>query len=567
MDAPQQAAETTTPGAPSSIAPRVDSSTRFMFACLGLVLLGLIINLLFVTRQCPLDLSGDEAHYWDWSRHLELSYYSKGPLVAFIIAAGRWTAHALFPNSSLDPAAVVRLPAVLLSALTSIGVITLCREVGLSWRGTFLALLICASVPMFTVGAVLMTIDAPFLCAWIWIHVVIVKSLNDRRSGAWWLVAASIVAVGILAKYTMVLIYAAIGVTLWVRPNLRRRLLNRWSITGGLLGLLGFVPILMWNAGHGWVSFRHVAGQAGVAESSGFNIGGPIDYIVSQLGVSNPIWIGMLLMMLITRPSLSSERDTPAGRGIAFLKISTIVVFLVFLGFSFVTKIQPNWPAPAILTGTILLAAWTMQPGRELGRQTRVNRWVAGGIVLGLAVAGLGRRTDLLAPVMARMAADAPPWELTPAARYDPAARLRGWHELGAAIGEAIAEQSHSGQTPIILTDDYQSASEIAFYASDQPEVYCIQSVLGDRLNQYDVWENPIDNPAAFVGRPCVYVGTLPGERTEKGRILREMMPGIHAVRTVEHRVRSVPMQVWTIFFADAYRGIERPTSKREPSY
>jgi len=34
----------------------------------------------------PTELSGDEAQYWDWSRQLQLSYYTKGPGVALIIA-------------------------------------------------------------------------------------------------------------------------------------------------------------------------------------------------------------------------------------------------------------------------------------------------------------------------------------------------------------------------------------------------------------------------------------------------------------------------------------------------
>src|ERR1700733_12582303 len=41
----------------------------------------------YLTHNCPIDLSGDEAQYWDWSRHLDLSYYSKGPLIAYLIRA------------------------------------------------------------------------------------------------------------------------------------------------------------------------------------------------------------------------------------------------------------------------------------------------------------------------------------------------------------------------------------------------------------------------------------------------------------------------------------------------
>ena len=34
-----------------------------------------------------LDMHFDEAQYWDWSRRLDFGYYSKGPLVPWLIAA------------------------------------------------------------------------------------------------------------------------------------------------------------------------------------------------------------------------------------------------------------------------------------------------------------------------------------------------------------------------------------------------------------------------------------------------------------------------------------------------
>ena len=45
------------------------------------------LRIAYLARDCPLDLAPDEAHYWDWSRHLDWSYYSKGPLVALLIRA------------------------------------------------------------------------------------------------------------------------------------------------------------------------------------------------------------------------------------------------------------------------------------------------------------------------------------------------------------------------------------------------------------------------------------------------------------------------------------------------
>jgi hypothetical protein len=47
-----------------------------------LIVAAALLHLLHMASGSPLDLAPDEAHYWDWSRHLDWSYYSKGPLVA-----------------------------------------------------------------------------------------------------------------------------------------------------------------------------------------------------------------------------------------------------------------------------------------------------------------------------------------------------------------------------------------------------------------------------------------------------------------------------------------------------
>src|SRR3954451_13425320 len=83
---------------------------RLLFALL--VAAGFLGHLYYLHHDCPIDLSGDEAQYWDWSRQLDLSYYSKGPLVAYIIRASC----AIFGDNM--PA--VRYPALLLGALTQL---------------------------------------------------------------------------------------------------------------------------------------------------------------------------------------------------------------------------------------------------------------------------------------------------------------------------------------------------------------------------------------------------------------------------------------------------------------
>src|SRR4051794_24778983 len=93
-DAPYNASRPCQGGDPVSIAlpqptPRLsDRACLLLAACL--ILLAAALRAAFLLLDCPLDLAPDEAHYWDWSRHLDWNYYSKGPLVAWIIGASCW---------------------------------------------------------------------------------------------------------------------------------------------------------------------------------------------------------------------------------------------------------------------------------------------------------------------------------------------------------------------------------------------------------------------------------------------------------------------------------------------
>src|SRR6266436_4065318 len=86
-------------------------------AALLLVLTSAGLHLGYLAYQCPLNLAPDEAHYWDWSRHLDWSYYSKGPLVAYLIRAGCMLAGTWSRHLTATDMLAVRLPAVVCGSL------------------------------------------------------------------------------------------------------------------------------------------------------------------------------------------------------------------------------------------------------------------------------------------------------------------------------------------------------------------------------------------------------------------------------------------------------------------
>ena len=55
------------------------------------ILLGMLVGVIFLYRLCvlyalKLDLYVDEAYYFNWAKHLDWGYYSKPPMLSFLIA-------------------------------------------------------------------------------------------------------------------------------------------------------------------------------------------------------------------------------------------------------------------------------------------------------------------------------------------------------------------------------------------------------------------------------------------------------------------------------------------------
>ncbi len=550
--------------ADSPIAPPAARSGAVfcLTACLILLAAGAAANLAYLLGPHALDLSGDEAFYWEWARRPDISYYEKGPLIAYIIAASRSLLADWSQRHVGNEMLAVRVPAILLSAITGLGIYILAGDTLGKPRIALATVAITCTIPILAAGSILMTIDTPMALAWVWALICLHRALRQDRL-AYWIAAGALIALGILAKYTMALIFPTFGLFLLLDPKARRLLRRPGPYVALMLGLAGMLPILVWSAQHGWVNFRHVAGQAGMSGGPGIDLSGLLVYIGGQAAVLAGVWfVGMVWALIdVWRRPCDAPAECHDPQSSRFLVVAAAVPWLVFLAFSVLTKIQPNWPFMALLTGTIVMTLWL---GRRLRLPTPAERtgaraFIAAGVLLGGATVVVMHRSEWLMPVFAWMARGAPAWNLTPVARYDPTARLRGWSQLGAAVGQVLAKERTAGREPFLLAADYQLAAQIAFYTPGEPTVFSAQSALGGRMSQYDIWPNPVRDATQFIGRPCVYVGALhPALTGRDGRPPALTDPELAC--TVTHRVRGYPLQVWAIYTSKRFNGFPAPT-------
>jgi len=452
----------------ASATPRADVGAGV--AVVG-VLVGVSLARVAFLAWGGLDLSPDEAHYWEWSRRLDWSYYSKGPLIAYLIAA----LTAVLGTSVF----AIRLGAVLLSVLGAWALYRLGREAFGTPAPGALAVIGLQVTPLIWAGSLLTTIDAPFVVAWTLALWALCRALRDGGHGAWALAGLAI-GVGGLAKYTMLFVLPGLALYLVRAPERRRALGLAGPALAATLALLAFAPVLAWNARLGWISARHVASQG---RGGGLTLVHAAEFLGSQILVLTPVaaallgwgaWVG-------AREGLRRGREP-----YRFLVAFAIPVLVAYLLVALQGKVQANWaaaayPPLALATAGLLLERRARLDPAGRRRQTALLGAAAG---LALLVSALAHVTDRLG---------------VPAA-FDPTMRLRGWAALGQAVGAEIARMPEPGRT-FVVASRYQVTSELAFYTPGRPPAYNFN--LGRRMNQYDLWPGP---DAKHLGWDAVYV-------------------------------------------------------------
>jgi dolichyl-phosphate-mannose-protein mannosyltransferase len=552
------------------------TADRGLPAAAGVIAVSSVAAMVYVWFLCPLDLAPDEAHYWDWSRHLDWSYYSKGPLVAWLIRASCELFGPLSQHVTGSLAAAVRLPAALCHAATLAAWYALAAGIFRSSRFGLAVVVLAALLPVVRIGAVLMTIDPPFLACWSWALLCVERALRSERLG-WWIGAGAATAIGVLAKYTMELFPAAVVGYLLVH---RRREFGRAGVWIMLLSAAaGGLPILAWNALHDWVSFRHVIGQVG-GGGGGIRWLGPVQFLGSQAGMMFGLWlVAFLFAAWRFRPTNEQDRggwpgrrlcDAPdcANRGfensapttpaqlprqeMLLLWWCAVPVWCVFVLASLVKSGQTNWPAPAYVAGFVLAAAWVRE--QLAGPRGRLVAWCLGvNVALGLLVVVGVHYPRPFQPLVARLVGPPSERDPTPVRRLDITARLHGWRTLAAEV-DRVRERlaAETGAEPVLAATHWSLPGHLGFSCTGQPTVYAVGLPnRSDRHSQYDFWRpNPVSDAQEFRGRAFVIVGEI-------GLEAIAAFERVESPIRVMHREKGIPLQTWTIWVCHGFRGFD----------
>lgn len=487
---------------------------------LGLILLITLCRVAYLAWFCPYTLLEDEAHYWEWSRHLDWSYYSKGPGVAWLIAAST----SIFGNIEFG----VRLPAALCSAVAALALAALARETSGDKRAGFFTAAVFQLVPMFQSVSLLMTIDMPYAACWSVAAWALWRGLT-RSSVTALATCGFAVGVGVAFKHTMLLFLPGALIVTMLAARRSPGAPRASFLLVPLLSLLGLVPNVIWNAQRDWPTIRHLLGHLGVQggdvaptqSASGYHYDPTwtLEFIGSQLAMAGPM---LILAFLGWRwgsgvGADGAKRDVPTfGRVFLLALAAPIIIF--YLIVSFVTEPEGNWALAGYTTLTAL-AGGAVAFGME-DFTARTRRWQAlpqprpkvGGLrkgpetasqiawhatlAIGLLAGLVALRLDLLA-------------KLPVVGSRIPLSRIVGADQMAAHVGRLRDELAarDPASKPFIVSQFYGRASQIAFYLPDHPTVYCSGSRMGGRRSQYDLWPHTDLADPSLAGRSAVLLG------------------------------------------------------------
>jgi hypothetical protein len=475
----------------------------------ALAILALVALRLAAAAWTPLTF--DEAYYWMWSKHLAGGYYDHPPGVALVIRLGTMLAG--------DTELGVRLVSILLALPMSWALYRAASILFGGIRVAATAAILLNVTLMAAVGTLIVTPDSPLLVAASFVLFFLAKVLETGR-GAWWLAVGAAVGAALLSKYTSLFFGPAILIWLVAVPKLRRWLISPWPYLGGLVSLLIFSPVILWNADHQWVSFIKQIGRARIEDFRPAFIG---ELIPTQIAFATPLVFILGAMGLY---ALARKAGALAARALINATFWTIVVY--FIWHSLHARVEANWFAPVYPAFAIAaavaahLARWDLRPQRTVDF---CRRWAVPSGVLMFALLIVQANTGVLSGY-----------------RRDATVRSVGvgWGELA---GEIEAVRVRFGAT-CVLAPDYGTTGWLAFYL---PKGTCVV-----QPTQRIRWVNmPEPDPAQLAGKLLYVDEARPGGRP----YLKEMFARVERVAEFTRKRGSLTIETYALDLLEDPKG------------
>jgi 4-amino-4-deoxy-L-arabinose transferase-like glycosyltransferase len=398
----------------------------------AIAIAALVVVRMLVVIASPLELGPDESQYWRWGETLDWGYYSKPPLIAWVIGA----------TTSVigDAAWSVRIASPLAHGLAAWCLFLLGRgmfdaRAGIWAAATYLLM------PGVFLASTLMSTDTVLLPAWSAALLALWRLRESPTLLGGFLFGAA-VGLGMMAKYAALYLLAGAALAALFDPPTRRALLSM----SGLAALAGFAlviaPNVIWNAQNDFATVSHTTDNARW-EEAGVSPEHFPEFLLDQMAVFGPV----AFLVLVTGGAFLVRRSGDAGRSSAETWLLCFILPpLVIIAFqAVVSRAHANWAATAYPAASVLVASFLARP--RWSTAVRANAWINGafGTLFSVLVVApsLGDRVGATGAFT----------------------RVRGWEATAQDLGAAARANNAS----VLMFDEREVWHGIDFAARDAP--------------------------------------------------------------------------------------------------
>jgi 4-amino-4-deoxy-L-arabinose transferase-like glycosyltransferase len=396
--------------------------------CAGIVAAVTLVRLIGL-RFSVVDLYFDESQYWAWAQVPAFGYFSKPPLIAWIIAVAERVC------GSGEPC--IRSPSPIFYFGTSLLFYALASTL-YDRRVAFWAALSFAFATGVAFSARIISTDVPLLFFWALALLAYVKLLG-RGDFRWAIVLGLALGFGLLAKYMMGCFILGIAVAAFFDREARNFLKTPALWTALIIAAILIAPNLLWNVNNGFATFRHT-GENIRGSGVVFSLRNGFVFLGSQFAVFGPVIFGFLIAIVVSAGKFVQTRQDRLMLAFA-LPVLAIVTTL-----SFVTRAHSNWAGTALVSSIIVVVAVLVR--------LEAWRWLKVGLGIGIVVQGLLLVGD-------RMADHLTVPGLTKADIYQP---TMGWR----ALGEEASRLARQTNAQTVATGRRDDVASLVYYLRNE---------------------------------------------------------------------------------------------------
>jgi 4-amino-4-deoxy-L-arabinose transferase-like glycosyltransferase len=417
---------------------KTDSSAfRQILAVAALIAALTALRLIYAS---VLDLRTDEAYYWTWSKESMLSFLDHPPMIAWFIRFGT----AIFGDTNLG----VRFAGIVAMLMTQLLLADIVRRVTHDVRAVVLAVLMPEAALYYGLLMAKVSPDIaliPFAVAMVWALV----RLRESSDARWWLAAGVFAGLALLSKFTAVMLIPAVLAFMLVPDWRRRWLRSPYPWLAALIAVVLFLPVLIWNAGHDWASFKFQFVRAVATHEWSLRTVG--DYIGLQFGL-----VGFIMLpVVLSGVTLTAWRGYRRGDAVAILLSTCVIVpFCYFFWKSLTLRVGDTWPMfmwPVGFAAVAINIAMLPREGWPAWMIKSTVSWAVAAIASGIAFV-----------VLVFLYYVAAPWNFI--GKADPIGGEAGYEQV---VDRAQFELEKTGAT-WIATTDYRTYAMLRWYFGDR---------------------------------------------------------------------------------------------------